>query len=314
MRRRSFVATSLAALLGGCAAAPVPRLAASEITQRWPKLGKIVKVDGLDVHAWDQGTGQPVVMIHGASGNLRDWSFSIAPDLSKSYRAIAFDRPGLGYSQRPAAAGGDPAVQARILMAAARELGVERPILVGHSMGAAVAMAWALADPDGIAGIVSVSGAVMPWSPKPMLAEMVGLDELLIGVYFDYLEASAGRGGIERFVTRIFRPQEPPEGYVDYVGGPLSLRPETLAANKQDIAALNTGLRRMAPDYGRVSVPVEVISGTADFIIDPERQPIPFANRLPDARLTLLPGVGHMAHHAAPDALTAAISRIADTA
>lgn len=306
----STVAGSLAAC-GGLGGVARPLRPAEE---GWPPIGRFVDVDGARIHAWDQGTGQPVVMIHGASGNLRDWTFDIAPALATRRRAIAFDRPGLGYSERPAGQGGDPATQARVLARATRALGAEKPILVGHSLGAAVAMAWALAEPDNIAGVVTVSGTVMPWSTAPMLAERIGLDELLIGFYFDYLKSTAARGGLERFVSRIFRPQPVPDGYLDYVGGPLSLTPSAVAANKQDVAALNTALRRQAPDYVRITAPVEIISGTEDFIVDPDRQPIPFASRLPDARLKLLEGVGHMAHHVAPDEVLAAVDRIAATA
>lgn len=310
MDRRAFLATASALALGGCGGgAPLPSERATQA--EWPPLGRFIDADGVRVHAWEQGAGRPVILLHGASGNLRDFTFDLGPRLAKSgRRAIAFDRPGLGYSERPADRGGDPAVQARILRTAAKKMRAEKPILVGHSLGAALAMAWALADPDGIAGVVTVSGAVMPWSDRPMLAEMIGLDQLLIGFYFNYLQSSAGNGGIERFVERIFRPQTPPRDYARYVGGPLSLRPSVLLANKQDIAALNTALRRQAPDYGRITAPVEVISGTADFIIKPERQPIPFAHRLPNSRLTLLEGVGHMAHHANPDEIVSALDRI----
>lgn len=293
--------------MGGVAKVP------QDIEGTWPALGRFVDVRGARIHAWDQGKGRPVVLIHGASGNLRDWTFDIAPELAKDYRVIAFDRPGLGYSERPKGDGGDPAGQARTLAEATRRLGIERPILIGHSLGAAVAMAWALNEPDSIAGVVSVSGAVMPWSTTPMLAEQIGLDQLLVGFYFDYLQASAARGGIERFVSRIFRPQQVPEGYADYVGGPLSLSERAVTANKQDIRALNTALRRQAPDYGRLQMPVEIVSGTADFIINPNRQPIPFNERLPNSRLTLLEGVGHMAHHVAPEAVASALGRIAAT-
>jgi len=282
----------------------------SGVTQRWPPEGRFVEAEGYRIHAWDRGAGRPVIMLHGASGNLRDWTWDIAPELAKRYRAIAFDRPGLGYSERPKIGGGDPAVQARLLRTAAQRLGAERPILVGHSWGAALAMAWALQAPDQVAGVVTVSGAVMPWSDRPMLAELIGLDQLLIGFYFNYLQSSANDGGIERFVERIFRPQKPPPGYVEHVGGPLSLREEVLQANKDDIRTLNKALRRQAPRYGDLAVPVEVLSGTEDFIIDPQRQPIPFADVLPDAKLELLQGVGHMAHHVAPDRLYAAIDRI----
>ena len=141
-----------------------------------------------------------------------------------------------------------------------------------------------------------------------MLAEFIGLDRLLIGFYFDYLQSS--RGGVPAFVRRIFRPQTPPAGYVDYIGGQLAMRPETIKANMEDIAALNRALRRMAPDYPSLDIPVEIISGTEDFLIRPKSQPIPLAAALRRPQLTLLDGVGHMAHHAAPAELLGAIDRI----
>lgn len=310
MDRRTFIATGLAtgsaATLAGCGAGGPLELAS--LAERWPPEGRFVEAMGLRIHAWERGSGQPVILLHGASGNLRDWTYSLAPMIARRRRAIAFDRPGNGWSERPAVGAGDPVVQARILRAAAHQMGAERPILVGHSWGAALALAWALAFPDEVAGVVTVSGAVMPWSEQPMLAEYIGLDRLLIGFYFEYLQSS--RGGVEGFVRRIFRPQTPPAGYVDYVGGQLALRPETMMANMEDIAALNRALRRLAPDYPSVRIPVEIISGAEDFIIEPRRQPIPFAAALRHPRLTLLDGVGHMAHHAAPAELLGAIDRI----
>ncbi len=314
MNRRDFLmhgcafgtALGTAATLAGCGAGPTVDLA--EVGDRWPPEGRFVEAMGLRIHAWERGEGQPVVLLHGANGNLRDWTFDLAPQIAGRYRAIAFDRPGNGWSERPPVGAGDPAVQARILHAAAGRLGVHRPILVGHSWGAALAMAWALAYPDEVAGVVTVSGAVMPWGDQPMLAEMIGLDRLLIGFYFDHLQ-SAG-GGVAGFVQRIFHPQEPPPGYVDYIGGQLALRPQTVAANIDDIATLNRALRRQAPGYRGLDMPVEIISGRADFIIEPARQPIPFAASLRRPRLTLLDGVGHMAHHAAPAQLLAALDRI----
>ena len=307
MHRRGFLATAGAGLLAGCAGGAAYQ---GDPTQDWPAVGRLVDADGLRVHAWEQGSGVPVILLHGASGNLRDFTFDLGPRIAQSHRAIAFDRPGYGYSERPASRGGDPAVQARVLQAAARRMGVRRPILVGHSWGAALAMAWALSDPDGVAGVVTVSGAVMPWSTTPMLAEVIGLDQLLIGYYWDRLQSSALDGGIERFVERIFRPQDPPSGYLEHVGAPLSLRPDAVAASKEDIGTINTALRRQAPDYGRLKMPVEIVSGTADFIIKPERQPLPFAERLRDSNVTLLDGVGHMAHHVRPDAVLDAVERL----
>jgi pimeloyl-ACP methyl ester carboxylesterase len=306
MDRRRFLTLGAAMTVAGCGgnAAIDP----ASVADTWPPQGRFIEAMGLLIHAWDRGAGQPVILLHGANGNLRDWTYALAPTIARNRRAIAFDRPGNGYSERPPARGGDPAVQARILRAAARRMGADRPILIGHSWGAACAMAWALAFPDEVAGVVTVSGAVMPWSEQPMLAEYIGLDRLLIGFYFDYLQSS--RDGVEGFVRRIFRPQMPPDGYIDHVGGPLALRPATIAANREDIATLNMALRRQSRDYGRLEMPVEIVSGTEDFIVEPERQPIPFAAMLRRPRLTLLEGVGHMAHHAAPAEILAALDRI----
>ena len=309
MNRRTILTGTLSTLLAGCGGGAAS-LDLSDAEQRWPPQGRFVEAQGVRVHTWEQGQGQPVILIHGASGNLRDWTFSLGPEIARKRRAIAFDRPGLGYSGRPAERGGDPAVQARILRAASLAMGIERPILVGHSWGAALAMAWAIADPHGVAGVVTVSGAVMPWSERPALVELLSIDRLLVGAYLNYVRSTAADGGIERFVTRIFRPQMPPDGYIDHVGGPLSLRPEVQRANREDISTLSTALRRQAPDYSRVTLPVEVISGTADPIIRPERHPVPFDRVLPNSRLTLLDNVGHMAHHARPDALMAALDRL----
>ena len=310
MDRRQFLAgASAAALVAGCAA-PFPT---DEAERSHPPIGSFVEVDGLRVHAWDQGPRDtvPVVLVHGASGNLRDWTFSLAPRLAQSRRVIAFDRPGFGYTDRPAGEDAShPGVQAALLRAAARRMGVERPIVVGHSWGAALALAWALDAPAEVSGVVPVSGVAMPYSGMARVFSTVGLSDVITWLYTEYMKSAAEDGGIDRFLARVFRPQDPPPGYAEYVGAPLALRGRTLEANAADIGNLNDALREMAPRYGSLSLPVEIVHGAADFI-DPERHAAGLAAAIPGARLALLPGVGHMAHHAAPDALEAAIGRVA---
>lgn len=309
-RRGLLVGSAILAALGGCAPAVPPEVAEAS----HPPIGRFVTVAGLRVHAWDRGTGAPVVLIHGASGNLRDWTFSLAPRIAQTHRVIAFDRPGFGYTDRPADRGWDPAMQARILADAARALGVVRPVVVGHSWGAAVAMAWAVADPRAVAGVVAVSGATMPWSGGVSILRALGIQALAINAYTEYLKASADAGGIDRFIARAFRPQTPPPGYAAYVGGPLALRETTLRANAMDIERLNDGLGAIAPRYPGLPVPVEVLHGDQDPLLRAGQHAVALARSVPQSRLTVLPGVGHMAHHAAPEVLLAAIDRIAGAA
>jgi pimeloyl-ACP methyl ester carboxylesterase len=134
----------------------------------FPPEGAFVEVDGRRVHFVTRGEGPDLVLIHGASGNSRDMTFRFMGMLEDRYRVTAFDRPGLGYTDGAVRSpwdtrGETPMEQADLLRAAAREIGIERPIVLGHSFGGAVAMAWALGDPDGTAAVVDVSGATMPW-------------------------------------------------------------------------------------------------------------------------------------------------------
>jgi pimeloyl-ACP methyl ester carboxylesterase len=90
---------------------------------QYPVLGRIVLVNGLSVHALVIGEGPDFVLIHGSSGNIRDFTLSIAPELAKKYRVIMFDRPGLGHSDGLGRAGETIKEQALLLRDTARLLG-----------------------------------------------------------------------------------------------------------------------------------------------------------------------------------------------
>lgn len=316
MIRRSFLkggaSLAIAAPLAGCGGAEAGQeFSAAAAEAAFPPVGRFVDAAGERVHYWEQGSGAPVVLIHGASGNLRDWTFRIAPRLAERYRVIAFDRPGFGYTTRRTEGASDPAVQAAILRAATTALGAERPIVVGHSLGGAVAMAWAVGAGAPPAGVVSVAGVALPYaSTLGEISRAIGLNELITEVYQDYARSRYGDGVVREFVERVFRPQEPPEGYIAYIGAPLSLRDTSLKANAEDLSDLDAALDRISPRYGRVAVPVEAMHGTADQTVQPD-QSRQLVDAVPNGRLTLLEGVGHMPHHARPDTLTAAIDRIA---
>ena len=83
-------------------------------------------LDGGRVHAVVQGRGPDLVLIHGANGNARDFTFDLVDRMARDFRVIAFDRPGFGHSD---AFGGlkSPLAQAQVLRDAAAELGVTAP-------------------------------------------------------------------------------------------------------------------------------------------------------------------------------------------
>lgn len=317
LRRTFLIGAGATGAVAGCGAAPSNEAAVNPAQSgvaetRYPPLGKIYQVGAQTVHATDQGVGRPVIMIHGASGNVRDFTFDLTDRISRRYRAIAMDRPGFGYSTRsddPEA--WRPSAQAAQLRAAAKAMGADKPILVGHSWGASVALAWALDAPDDVAGVVAASGAMMPWGALANVANSLGVNSLIVGYYNRSMTRRAETGGIEDFINRAFRPQSPPPGYVEYIGGELAVREKTVAANGADLANIQTALREMAPRYGELRVPIEVMHGDRDWLLGFDQHALGMTEAAPDVRLTRLPGVGHMAHHARPDVLMQAIDRIA---
>jgi pimeloyl-ACP methyl ester carboxylesterase len=302
-----------AALIGGGAVLVDRRVsarsAAAEVA--YPPTGRILQVNGRAVHADITGSGPDVVLIHGASGNTRDFTFDLARRLAPHYRVIAFDRPGLGWSEDAGDAGISPQGQANILRDAARQLDVQRPVIVGHSYGGAVAMAWALQDRDGPGALVLLGGATMPWPGG--LGGWYSLTSSRLGraTVVPLVSAFAPMSRTEGVIAGIFSPDPVPPGYADYVGTGLTLRPGSLGTNARQVNGLRPHIVEMSQDYAQLALPVEILHGTADTIVPASVHAIPLGAVLPDATLTLLPGIGHMPHHADPAAVVAAIDRAA---
>jgi pimeloyl-ACP methyl ester carboxylesterase len=277
---------------------------------RTPPTGEILDVNGTRVHAAVEGEGPAVILIHGASGNLRDFTFDLAPRLAGRYRVIAFDRPGHGHSDAlPEAA--SPQQQAALLDAAAAQLGVRRAVIVGHSYGGAVAMAWALERPGRVAAVVSLAGAVEPWEGELDPWYRVASSWLGGATVVPLVSAFAGPRQVRETVAEIFAPDPVPRGYLEHIGVGLSLRPSVLRASARQVNTLKPHLIRMAPRYASLGIPIEIVHGSADTTVGLEIHSRRLARQAPGARLTVLDGVGHMPHHADPAATIAAIDRAA---
>jgi pimeloyl-ACP methyl ester carboxylesterase len=113
---------------------------ARDAERDYPKLGRDVAAEGIRLHYVERGRGRPVVMLHGLFGSVGDFTATIFDPVARTRRALAIDRPGHGYSERPANETCTPAVQARLVHAALTELGVARPVLVGFLYGDRVAL------------------------------------------------------------------------------------------------------------------------------------------------------------------------------
>jgi pimeloyl-ACP methyl ester carboxylesterase len=278
----------------------------------WPPSGQFVTVGGGRVHCHVAGNGPDLVLIHGANGNLRDWTFDVVPRLAGRYRLIAMDRPGMGYSDRATRGFADsPADQAVRLQAAAAALGAHRPIVLGHSYGGAVALAWALERPDALSALVLLAAASNLWDGG--LGWLYRLTETRAGeaLTVPAVAAWGPYGHARRVLDRVFAPQTPPPGYDDHIGIPLILRAGPFRANTRQVNGLKPHIRAMVPRYPAIGVPVEIVHGAADETVPLHIHSEPLARQIPGACLTVLPGIGHMPHHVAAPAVDEAIDRAA---
>lgn len=280
----------------------------------FPPEGQIITVDGHTMHAVVTGQGPDLVLIHGASGNTRDLTFDLAPRLARHYRVIVLDRPGLGYTARINRTGATLIQQAALLQEAAAQLGADRPIVLGHSYGGAVALAWAVTRPDHIAALVNVAGAAKPWDSGLSTYYRVLSHPVLGPLVIPLLTAFVPDTRVEQAVREIFAPQEPPEGYLAHIGAGLTLRRHSLRANALQRANLLAEIEALHPRYAEITVPVEIVHGSADTTVGVAIHSEPLAAQIDGANLSVLDGLGHMPHHSAPEAVIAAIDRAATRA
>lgn len=281
------------------------------IEHRYPPAGRFIEVNGLRLHYVEQGTGPgpALLLVHGASSNLREFTTSLMPALARTHRVIAFDRPGYGYSERAAGPWMNPAQLAALLLDACATLGVDKPVIVGHSWAGSVVMASLVEMPQRVSGGILLAGVAGHWAGSVGWTYDVG-SLPVIGPLFTWTSVTpAGQLLLPREVAPVLSPQPVPAHYIENIGAPLALRPWTFRDNMQDMTQLNEYLQSLSPQYDRIRLPLLMIHGADDVLV-------PFWNHgrrvlpvVPQAKAVLLPDAGHALHHTHTREVTASIEQ-----
>ncbi len=304
--------TIAAAAVGLAALALVNHLAAGRAERANPPRGRFITVDGVRLHCIEQGQGSPILLLHGNGATAEDFAISGVLDrLSASHRVIAIDRPGFGYSERPRARDWSPEAQAALMVSACAALGVERPVVVGHSWGTLVALRIALDHPTAVGGLALLSGYYTPTprldvpafsiSAIPILGDVL---RYTIGPLLGWLMAPSA-------FKRLFQPSPVSKRFKERFPTGLSLRPSQLRATAADTAQMIQGAAAIQARLAELDLPLLIMAGTGDKIVDFKTQSEGLHEKLPRSALHAVTDAGHMVHHIAPIAVAAAIERLA---
>ena len=275
-----------------------------------PPKGKFVYVDGTRLHYIVRGEGPPVVLLHGNAVMLSDFEASgLIDQLARNHQVIAFDRPGFGHSTRPRNRLWTPTAQAAVLRRALVQLGIQRAAVVGHSLGTQVALAMALDSPGSVSGLVLIGGYYYPtMRVDAMLTAPVAVP--VLGDVMRYtVTALTARAMLDRMVRTMFAPNEVPPGFLPAVSREMMLRPLQLRADAEDAAFMMPQARSLSKRYGELKMPVTVLAGQDDRILDPKAHSQRLHEALAQSELHVVPGIGHMLHHIAHDLIVAAVDK-----
>ncbi len=279
-----------------------------------PPSGRFVDVDGGRLHVEELGAADapPVLLLHGASGNLGDMRLALGERLAQRYRVILIDRPGHGWSDRP---GGrddaSPARQAELIHQVLIKIGIGKVIVLGHSWSGALATAYTLAYPDAVSGLVLLAPVTHPWPGGIGWINNVVATPVIGALIAHTLILPMGYFVLTPGVAFVFAPDIPPPDYGARTGVAMLLRPREFIANAQDLAGLKDFVRAQSPRYGEIKVPTAIIAGDKDHVVYTDIHARAIARQLPQATLTVLPGVGHMVEYAATDLVVQAIDDVA---
>src|SRR5262245_56785326 len=319
---RGFLRVTLTAIAivvaGLLLLAVITAIGACKIARDYPPTGRFVQVSGGRAHVVELDAREnpalgdlPVVLLHGASGNLGDMKVALGDALMRKHRVILLDRPGHGWSERWAEDGASPARQAAMIDELMGKLGVDRAVIVAHSLAGVVATALALEEAGRVAGLVLHAPVLSPWSTGIVWYYSAAAAPYVGPLFVRTLALPAGALLINPTVKVVFAPQQVPNDYIERASIPLVLRPGNFLANARDVAGLHAFVTAQAPRYPAIKMPIVIITGDRDATVSSEIHARALAKVLPHSKLIMLEGVGHMPHHVATDRVVAAIEEVA---
>ncbi|MCA0277526.1 MAG: alpha/beta fold hydrolase [Proteobacteria bacterium] len=288
------------------------RRIAGEAERAVPASGQFLALGRHRIHYVEQGQGRPILFLHGLGGQLHHFRHTLFDRLGGDFHLVAMDRPGSGYSARPAEFSGSLTEQARLVRDFIAAKGLERPLIVGHSLGGAVALALALDHPDSMSGLALLSPLThVEDELRPEFRSLYVHSSWLRHLLANTIWVPTSLKYAPLTLAFVFGPQQPTKDYAIGGGGLAGLRPSHIYATSSDLVAIEQDLASLEARYEELKMPVGVLFGTADRVIDYRLNAEPLVGRIGNLELELVDGLGHMPQFIEPQRVDAFIRRIA---
>jgi len=268
---------------------------------------QFVTVDGVRVHYLQAGAGPTVVLIHGNAGSVDDFTYKAVRLLCSDYTVVAIDRPGHGQSDRLKRKPEQLESQAAWLHDTLAALGLKHPILVGHSWGASLALAFALHYQDDISSLILLAPAAFAekeenwwWMSTFVKPPVIGDVSLALGKLF------FGKSMLKKELKDAFYPEPVPEDYLKSANESW-LDHKHLRSYLEDEWKLNDSLKTLSKRYSEIHVPVVIVTGDADKVCLPKENAYPLKAAIGKSQLVELKHAGHEIPQTEPESIRNAL-------
>ena len=270
-----------------------------------PPIGQFVEAGGATIHYVERGRGPTLLLIHGLAGHARLFTHSLVERLADDFRVVVIERPGSGYSTRARGAAAGPRADAAVVAAFIEALDLGRPLLVGHSLGGAVSLATALEHPQVVGGLALIAPLTHPMDEVPEVFRPLDIPSSIVRRLVAWtLATPLSMRRSERTLEVLFGPEPVPHDFAVAGGGLLALRPQQIISASTDLVAAPKDMPWLHERYATIGVPVGILYGTGDRILDHRLHGEGMRERIPRLQLELIEG-GHMLPLTQPDRVAA---------
>ena len=284
-----------------------------------PEIGAFISVPTAHLHYVEAGADKKsddrpsIILLHGSSGSSFDMMATLGHELAGAFHVVSFDRPGIAHSRNRISNHdmADPRRQAAAIYAAADEMGLKNPIIIGHSWGGAVATAYAMQYADALTAALALGAPLYPWRGRGNWYERLVTTPVIGQIFAHMVLTKYGLSKLDQGVQGNFVPEAPFDDYVQRTGLAIILRPRPFVANSVYSLALSAHLADMRRDYQDLDAPLLLMSGDSDQTVSAQIHSERLHGENPNTGLVIWRGAGHMVQHTRAEEIASIVTRLA---